>query len=127
MDVINSEENIVTNSKYEKLYGIKKKRIFGDPNIISGRSTHILITNLLKNNVSATDTIRYLNLLEYGIVIGSGDRKMMESFGKDVYTILFSISDFDDETFNLNTYQELMNKINQIDGTTKSEIKKTRA
>ena len=124
LNVVKSEKDIVTNSKYEKLYGVKKKNIFGNSNIISSESTNILITNLFENGVSPTDIIRYLNLLEYGMVTGSGTRKMIDSFGEKVCNILFNISDSGDEAFNLNTYQELMNKINQINGITKSGIRK---
>ena len=124
LNVVKSEKDIVTNSKYEKLYGVKKKNIFGNSNIISSKSTNILITNLFENGVSPTDIIRYLNLLEYGMVTGSGTRKMIDSFGEKVCNILFNISDSGDEAFNLNTYQELMNKINQINGITKSGIRK---
>ena len=102
----------------------RKKRIFGNPNLISSESTNILMTNLFENNVFPSDIIRYLNLLEYGIVTGSGTRKMMDSFGEKVYTILFNISDSDNESINFNTCQELMNKINQISRITKSGIKK---
>lgn len=120
LDVVKNENSIETNSKQEKLYGIKKTKIFGNDNIISKKSTHILITKLFENNVSPTDIIVYLNLLEHGLATGTGIRKMIGSFGEDICTILFDISKSNDETFNENIYQELQNKINSISESTKT-------